>query len=187
MTISVYELAGSQELAGATDGQAWLAKARPLLDAMSPGICLIDFAGVRLATVSWLREAVIGLNRYVRSMRPEVWIVLCNPTSLVQEELSVALEATSQVAIAAVTAVDGSLDSPRLLGRLDPALLEAFKASENQREFDASIVCKSVPNLAASAANNRLAALESRGVLISERRGRNRVYRTVLENLHHGH
>jgi DNA-binding transcriptional ArsR family regulator len=176
---------GSEELAGATDGQRWLATARQLVESLPAGICVIDFDGVRLATVSWLREAVLGLNRFVRLMRPEVVLVVANLRPLVREEFEVALEATGQVAVA-FAASEAAPHEPRLLGRLDPALLETFKAVEGRAQFDASVVVDAVSGVAPSAANNRLAALESKGVLVSERRGRNRIYRFVVEGLRHG-
>lgn len=180
-------LARSTELAGATDGQAWFFQARTLVDEMKAGICRVDFADIRIATVSWLREAVIGLNRYVRSLRPDLKLVLAGLSPLVYEELRVALDATGQVAIIDESTPGGPAVEPTLVGHLDLALREAFRAIEGKQEFDASTVCDSVPRLALSAANNRLAALEDKGVLVSERRGRSRVYRTVLENLRHGH
>jgi DNA-binding transcriptional ArsR family regulator len=186
-TVSVQATTGGgQELAGATDGQAWLTKVRQQAELFPSGVCIIDFEGVRLATVSWLREAVLGLSKFLRLMRPEVTLVFANLRPLVKEEFKVALEATGQVAVVVGAIQNGTPVAPEVIGRLDPALEETFKVVEGRAEFDASVVCGAVPGVAPSAANNRLAALEAKGLLISKRRGRSRIYQPILENLRYG-
>ncbi len=186
-SISVRKTARSAELAGATDGLAWFQAARQIVDSAPPGFCAIDFAGVRLATVSWLREGALALCRYAAAMRQDVNLVASGLSSTVREELEVALEATGQVLIATGSTTESSFQHPVLLGRLDPALGAALAAVEGQFEFDATFVSAAIRGLGASAANNRLAALEAKGILTSERRGRSRLYRPLVENLHYGH
>ena len=183
--ISVCDTAAATELAGAVNGQAWFFAARGDVDQAAAGVHAVDFGGVRLATVSWLREAVIAVIRYARAMRPDVVVVVANLSELVREELHLALEATGEVCVD-VGSLDGETAEPVILGRLDPALRETLKTVEGAREFDASAVRRSIPRLALSAANNRLAALEAKGVLTSERRGRTRIYRPLLERLRYG-
>lgn len=184
--ISVAVTADATELAGAVNGQVWYFAARAQVDQASAGICAIDFGGIRLATVSWLREGVIALIRYARVMRPDIVLVAANLAQLVREELQLALEATGEVCVDVGT-LGGETVAPAVLGKLDPALRETLKAVEGATEFDASAVRRSIPDLALSAANNRLAALEMKGVLTSERRGRTRIYRPLLEKLRYGH
>lgn len=181
--IPVAELAGSTDLAGAVDGAAWFRAARQRLDTVEPGLHAIDFTEVRLATVSWLREAVIGLQKYAATMRPDTVLIVANLADLVREELAVALEATGRVTVAATVSPNLQIHSPVLMGRLDPALSETLGVVQGQREFDASFVSRALPHVGLSAANNRLAALEDRGILKSQRRGRARLYDPVLEDL----
>lgn len=184
--IRVLDHAEAAELAGAASGASWNRSVRPLIDSAAPGLHAIDFTGVRVATVSWLREGVLGLTKYIRAVREDITILAANVPDLVREELAVALEATSGVMIAAEVTPELEIITPCVLGRLDPALGETLRVVQHEREFDASFVSREIPELALSAANNRLAAIEAKGILRSERRGRARIYRPVLENLDYG-
>lgn len=184
--LPVSDADAATELTGALNGAAWFQGMRRLIDAADPGLHALDFAGVRLATVSWLREAVLALVKYAAALRPDLLLIAANATDLVKEELSVALEATSSVIIAADVSTSLKVLQPVLLGRLDTALDETLRAILGRNECDASFLSQALPPLGLSAANNRLAALESRGVLTSERRGRSRIYRPVMEGLRYG-
>lgn len=186
-TISVSEIARSADLAGAADGAAWLQRARPHVDAAPAGLYAVDFSGVRIATVSWLREAILALLKYASAVQPELRFVATGLSEIVREELEVALQATGGVLIAAAIGPDRDLTTPIVLGQLDPALHDTLLAVEGQLEFDATFVSRVLPRVGLSAANNRLAALEAKGILVSERRGRSRHYRHLLENLRYGH
>lgn len=185
--IPVSELAGSSDLAGALDGGIWLQAARPRVEAAQAGLQAIDFSGVRIATVSWLREGILAMLKYASAVRPELRFVATGLSDIVREELEVALEATGGVLISADMTPDCGLIAPIVLGRLDPALHATLQAVEGQHEFDATFVSQAIPGVGLSAANNRLAALESKGILVSERRGRSRHYRPLLENLRYGY
>ena len=184
--IPVSELAGSPNLAGASAGKAWFQEARSCLESGPPGWYAIDFKGVKIATVSWLREAVVALKRFSAVLRPDIDLVAVNLSDLVREELAVALEATNNVMIVSDLIADSVVHQPTVLGRLDSALRETLNAIEQLPESDAPILAKVVPHLGLSAANNRLASLEEKGILTSEKRGRKRVYRPVMENLQYG-
>lgn len=186
-TISVSEIARSVDLAGAADGAAWFQAARPRIDAAQPGLYAIDFNGVRIATVSWLREGPLLLCKYAAAIQPDFRFVATGLSPLVREELEVALEATGAVLIAAEAGFGSHSTQPVVLGRLDPALRDTLQAVEGQPEFDATFVLRAIPGVGLSAANNRLAALETKGILTSERRGRSRLYRPLLENLRYGY
>lgn len=184
--ILVSELAGSDHLAGASAGGAWFQDARTRLESGPPGWHAIDFKGVKIATVSWLREAVVALKLFAAVLRPDIDLVAVNLSDLVREELAVALEATNNVMIVSDLIADSVLHQPAVLGRLDFALRETLNAIGQLPESDAPILAKVVPYLGLSAANNRLASLEEKGILTSEKRGRKRVYRPVMENLQYG-
>jgi DNA-binding transcriptional ArsR family regulator len=185
--IPVSELARSADLAGAADGAVWLQAGRRRVDAAQTGLHAIDFSGVRIATVSWLREGILALLKYASAVRQDLRFVATGLSEIVREELEVALEATGGVLIAADISPDRVLTAPIVLGRLDPALHDTLQAVEGQLEFDATFVSRAIPGVGLSAANNRLAALESKGILVSERRGRSRHYRPLLENLRYGY
>jgi len=185
-SISIAGLAGATELGGAADGARWYLQVRPRLEPLTPGVLILDFAGVRLATVSWLREGVIALIREVSTSKRGVIPVAVNVDGLVREEIEIALEATNTVLIAAAMKASGTPSHPELLGHLDAALKETLVAVGDNTTFDASVVSKSLPYVSLSAANNRLSALESKGILKSARRGRGRIYSPVLEGLQYG-
>lgn len=185
--ISVEAIAGATELAGAKDGSAWYQSVRAHLDTAQSGVLVLDFTRIRIATVSWLREAVVTLIRHATKLRPDVVVVAANVPKLVREELEVALDATSSVLIVAHLDSHGELSQPTVLGKLDSALSETLKAVVEYPSFDASVVREALPSVGPSAASNRLAALAAKGLLTSERRGRGRVYRPLLEGLRYGY
>ncbi len=185
-SILVSELAGSRNLAGASAGKVWFQDARSRIESGPPGWHAIDFDGVEIATVSWLREAVVALKRLASVLRPDVDLVAVNLSALVCEELAVALDATNNVMIAADRFAESTVYEPTVLGRLDPALRETLDVIQELPESDAPVLAKLLPHVGLSAANNRLASLEEKGILMSEKRGRTRIYRPVMENLQYG-
>lgn len=185
--IPVTKFAKTTELAGAADGATWFQSARQRLDTAEPGAHAIDFDSVRIATVSWLREGPLALRKYAAAMRRDILLIVANLSQLVCEEIEVALDATGMVMIGAEVASDLEVLRPVLMGTLDPALKQTLRAVEGRAEFDASFISRALPGVGLSAANNRLAALEAKGTLKSERRGRNRVYCPVIEDLHYGY
>lgn len=184
--ISVRHTAQATELAGAQDGNAWAKATRSVVDTAASGVHAIDFTAITLATVSWLREAILELVRYAAVTRPDVFLIAANACDLVGEEIAVALEAKKSLLILADVSASLEVTRPRLLGKLDPALDESFRAIVGKVECDASYLARTLPQLGLTAANNRLSALESKGVLISERRGRSRVYRPIMKGLIYG-
>lgn len=182
-TIIVADLAKSTELAGAQNGAAWTASARTIIDRAAGGLIILDFQGIRLATVSWLREAILTLRRYADAVRTDLLFAATNLAPLVREEFEETLRATGNVFLLLPENGD---PKPLLIGVLDPALRETLIAVDGKPEFDATVISRSIPAVGASAANNRLAALEKKGILTSQRRGRLRVYRPVLEGLVYG-
>lgn len=186
VTIRVSESTQPANLAGAADGALWFQTARRHVDSATSGMIVIDFDGVQLATVSWLREGPLALCKYAAALRPELHFVATNLSELVREELEVALDATGSILITADLRSGMHPIQPIVLGRLDPALRDTLQVVEGQHEFDATFVASAIKGLGASAASNRLAALESKGILKSERRGRSRLYRPLLEDLRYG-
>lgn len=184
--IPVRETARSAELAGAQDGMSWAKAMRSVVDAAVSGVHAIDFTGITLATVSWLREAILELVKYASVTRPDVLLIAANASHLVIEEMGIALEARKSVLILADVSPSMVATKPRLIGWLDHALDESLRAIVGIPECDASYLVKALPQLGLPAANNRLSALESKGVLTSERRGRSRIYRPILEGLSYG-
>lgn len=184
-TAAVLAPGDSPEVAGALAGRSWARRAWSVLAVGEPGLYAVDFTGVRLATVSWLREGVVGLLRQFETLQGSV-LLAANTAELVQEELVVALDACGCVMLAASVSPCLRASNPKLLGKLDSALDEALRAIVECEECDATFLCGKIPRLGLSAANNRLAALEARGVLTSERRGRARIYRPVLEGMSYG-
>lgn len=185
--ILVSELASSTSLAGAAAGTEWFQKARIRLESGPPGWHAVDFHDVQIATVSWLREAVVELQRFAAVVRPDIDLVAVNLSALVREELAITLEATKRVMIASDRFARDVVHQATVLGRLDNALRETLNAIQHLPESDAPILTKVLPGgLQLSAANNRLALLETKGILRSEKRGRKRIYRAVMENLQYG-
>lgn len=173
-------------LAGALAGLSWFERMVPVFEREVAGLHALDFTDVGLATVSWLREGPVALLTRLGQVGSGVVLVAANAPPLVREEIVVTLDARNCVMLAARVSASLHSTEPELLGTLDPALDQTLKAILATPEFDAKVVVERIAELSLQAANNRLASLEARGVLASERRGRRRVYRQVLEGIRYG-
>ena len=151
--------------------------------ASEPASAFLDFAGVEVATASFLREAVIGFRDYARRSLPNVYPVVANLSFAVAEELEFFVRARGDVLLACDLGSNGEVTGPHLIGELDPAQRVTFDAVREggavsapelaQRYADASI--------GSTAWNNRLAALASKGLLVERRLGRTKSFSSVLE------
>ncbi len=188
VTVAVCELANSAVLSGAINGKLAFADiiGRTNREPEEPTPLLLDFSGIDVATASYLREAVFALKSYMRAANSNFYPVVANVNEAVREELAVVAEARSDV-IVAVTMQNGAIVGQTMIGRLDPKQELTFQHVIALRSTDAGSLMekfgKEEKVVSATAWNNRLAALVSRGLIREYSRGRAKFYRPLFEEV----
>jgi hypothetical protein len=182
---------GSAVLAGSVDGQkvfAQLASATSATTRQSPAeLCFLDFAGIDVATASFLRESIVAYRNHARKTWPRIYPVAANMSARVLEELETLLVSTSDAYVVCELDRNQKVQQPLLIGHLDGKQLVALSAVLQLGETDAPTLARNVDErVAPTAWNNRLGALADKGILIEATSGRNKRYRPVLEGLAHG-
>lgn len=182
MRLSILEAAGGQStLAGAEFGRSILGRLVTKLPA--PGrqqLCLLDYAGVDIASGSFIRESTVSFRDFARVSRPDLFPVVCNASELVLDDL---LEVLTNRSDAMITCADdgrGGLKNFRVAGRLDEKLRLTFELVEEMGEADTSRLREArsgegVPTVW----NNRLATLVSKGLVAEKSAGRAKLYKSL--------
>lgn len=189
MRIVVKDIGGREVLAGAQDGSVAFAK---MLKAASreprdPEPLFIDFAGVEVATASYLRESVLALRDRIRGRRSTLYPVIANANDVIKDELGVLVRARGDVLLLCkVDDADRAFDFEQL-GDLDPKQQMTLDAVRERGEIDAAELMRDFGKTEGvnhtTAWNNRLAALSLKGLLMEITRGRSKRYRPVFEGL----
>ena len=190
MRMNVHDLIGEDIAAGAATGVFLQAK---LLEEIESGewrseVIFLDFIGIKHATASFLREAVLGLRQSVRRRAPQLQVVIANASPTVLEELRFVLAAASDAAVVCELGRGDEVRKPRLLGTLEEAQRQTLRAVLALGEADAGALRAMFKDesIGPTAWNNRLSALVDRGVLLEIRHGRSKTFRPVVEGLTYG-
>lgn len=174
---------GQHILSGAADGRRLLARLIALTPtANAPEALFLDFAGIQVATVSFLREGIVAYRDFVRASRQNAYPIVANASPVVIEELELFLN-TRNDAMWSCAISDDETNEHRILGKLDPT---------QQKTFDlvAKLGTASAPELTSSfrddkigptAWNNRLSSLVAKGLLVETRQGKTKTFRPLLE------
>lgn len=183
MKLSVLPYAIDGTLAGATAGQTVFlsllddCKAAP----STPSVLIIDFAGVQLATASFLRESVFALKDHMRSRASNWYPVFANVSPEVEEEFAILTQARRDAVILCTCDEAGVVMDHRLFGDLDPKHTRTFELVAHEGEADAGSLADvygAQEELQKPTAwNNRLKSLVERGVLMEISKGRAKTYR----------
>ena len=184
MRFKMQSFATDGVLAGALLGQkvfaAMIGETSPPAE---PEVMFIDFAGVDVATASFLRESVIAFRNHARSHWTTVYPVVTNLSAKVLEELE------NYVNERGDALVISNRSDVRVLGRLEEIQEFTLKAVLKEGEVDAPTLAarykKNGPS-SPTAWNNRLVALALKGLLIELATGRSKRYRPVLDRLRYG-
>jgi len=187
MRIYMQEIGGSTSLAGAPRGQAALTKLIAAIgaDATKAQPLFFDFAGIEVATASYLLQSVLACRDFVRSQRPSYYPVIANANDDVKDELLVLMKARREVVMACALDDDGGVSGVALLGELEPAQKTTYELVKEHGETDAGALMEKYGEREktkhATAWNNRLAALAALGLVVEESRGRAKRYRPLFE------
>lgn len=186
MILSLFDLsAGQAILSGVHAGRKLLAQ---LVSHAAPPsqdeVAYLDFAGITVATGSFLRESVLAFRDYARATFPHLYPVVANPSEAVIEELDFLLKHRKDALWVCHVDAAGQVSQASIIGELDAGHRTAF-------DMVASLRAASAPDLASrgggevgpTAWNNRLAYLAARGLLIERRAGKSKTFTPVLETL----
>lgn len=186
MKIGMRDLGGAGVLAGALNGKAALNRllAATAAEPAAPKTLFLDFAGVEVATASFLRESVLAFRDLVRGRRSTFYPVIANANEAVRDEL-LELVRTRGDALMACTLDDaGTVRDAAPIGDLDPKQQITFDLVHTRGETDAGELMRAHGESEgvkhSTAWNNRLAALALRGLLVEVSQGRAKRYRPLF-------
>jgi hypothetical protein len=191
MRIHMAKLVGAKVLAGALNGQKVYAKLLELTrqEPLEPDPVFLDFAGVNVATASFLRETVLACRDTVRRRRSNFYPVIANANELVEEELNVLVTSGGDVLMLCTLDQENQPHDARLLGKLDPKSRLTFDLVQQRKETDAAELMRvhgKNERVQQTAWNNRLSALASLGVVVELSEGRAKRYRPLLGGVTYG-
>jgi hypothetical protein len=171
-------------LAGSGEGRTFLAQMvqKTGRDPAEPEAILLDFTGIKVATSSYLREAVVHLRDMLRSRRSNFYPMVANLGDAVMEELTMLLHDHGDAMLSCVIDEDGRLQNIKPIGRLERVQQRTFELVAEKGEIGAVEAQALFPGETSTvtAWNNRLAALAERGLVVELSRGRLKRYRPVL-------
>ena len=172
-------------LAGAINGRDVFTKLLNHIanEPQTPEPLFLDFAGVEVATTSFLRETVLPFRDNVRRRRSRFYPVIANASPLVQEELRVLVESHRDVLMLCALDQNGNPHGARILGDLDPKQKFTFDLVQQRGLTDAAQLWREhgvSETVKQTAWNNRLAALAGLGLVVELSEGRAKRYRPLF-------
>ena len=184
MHIRMRDLLDSDVLAGALTGRKALGALLERIEREpeEPEPVYLDFAGVEVATASFLRESVLDFRDIVRRRWTNCYPVVANANDTIAEELSVLLEPQRDVLMLCTLNKDGVPCASRLLGELEPKQRITFELVRKLGEADAGELMRTAngsEGVGQTAWNNRLASLSRLGLLMETSHGRAKRYRPL--------
>jgi len=191
MRIHMSELGNADVLAGFINGRKVLAKLLERTDKEPtvPEPLFLDFAGVTVATASFLRETVLTYRDTVRRRRSNLYPVVANANQVVEDELKV-LVGSADVLMLCLLDEKDQPHQPRLLGKLDPKQRLTFDLVQKRQETDAAELMREhrdeTKAVKQTAWNNRLSALANMGLVVELSEGRAKRYRSLLAGATYG-
>jgi hypothetical protein len=184
--INMFELSGTDVLAGASDGrasfQSLLEKTR--IEPETPTPLVVDFDGITVATASYLREAVFNLKTFLRTANSKFYPVVANAKQTVMEELAVIADARGENLLVATISSDGKVENQRIIGQLDPKQASTFERVNSLGRTTAGDLNRMFGEADGVSAptvwNNRLASLAAAGLILEYSQGRAKFYQPLF-------
>lgn len=186
MRVCVRETEGDDICAGAQAGRQLLVKllTETTAEPVEPTPLFVDFAGIEIATASFLRESVLALQEFLRGRKSNFYPILANVNKEIVDELDVILPLRNEVFLICELQSDQTVSSVKLLGRLEERQRRIFSFIENRGETDAGELQQefgTAEGVQQTAWNNRLSALANTGIVAEISRGRSKRYRSLLQ------
>jgi hypothetical protein len=176
---------GDPVLAGSNTGRRMFNSLWELAISSKDHLFILDFSGIRVATSSFVREAVIVFRSRAREELPHLYPVLTNLSADVEEELLIVLNQMGEAFWCFNIDKKGGIRKRRLLGQLDPKLRETLDLIDEGRGFDAATLWKSTnstESIGVTAWNNRLASLSKQGLVFESKVGKQKFFRPLHES-----
>ncbi|QEX15866.1 hypothetical protein FRZ44_11540 [Hypericibacter terrae] len=172
-------------LAGRLNGRRAFGAALEHLPVLTePTLVLLNFAGVMLATSSYLSEVLLPLRDHLRARHHPGYAVAANLTDKVREEIEEMLRRSGDALLTCSSEAGGHIRNVQLCGRLDEKLQETLSLVSQKGETTAAQLyeeSRTVDSIGATAWNNRLASLAAKSLIVEVLQGRTKKYRPVLE------
>lgn len=186
MRISVRTQLNFDVGAGAISGRELLSKLLSLTvrEPDVPESVVLDFAGIEVATASFLRESVIAFRNIIRGRRSKFYPIVANLKPVIAEELEDILQARSDAIMSCVTTDDGEFENIQTLGRLEAKQKRVLELVSERGELDAGQLQREFGDsegVKQTAWNNRLSALATSGLVIEISDGKNKRYKPLFE------
>lgn len=184
LKLSIFEFAGGQQvLSGVQAGRQLLGKlVSAARQPAEPEPAYLDFAGVDVATASFLRESVIAFRDHARATLLGLYPVIANASPAIVEELDLFLRHRKDAVWSCSLTAGGKPRDLTIIGELDDAHRSTLDIVKRLRTASApSLAAQSQENIAPTAWNNRLSNLAARGLLIERRSGKTKTFAPVLE------
>lgn len=185
MRIPIKTLMGDQEvLGGSAEGRRLMARLlQEVKEPPQPEPLFLDFAGIEVATASFLREGPLALRHHLRAAGSRLYPVVVNAGEKVLDDLRLLLEVRNDAIFACHLSVDGEARNVELLGRLDDKQATTLNLVQKLGETDTAKLMSSGDerSVKATAWNNRLAALVQKGLVMESARGRAKRFRLPIE------
>jgi hypothetical protein len=186
--ISIQAACESHILSGALRGQELLTKflRETAAEPESPQPLFLDFAGIEVATASFLRESVLAFRDIVRGRRSMIYPVIANANDAVREELIELVKSRGGVLMTCKLADDGAVSAPALIGQLDRKQQMTFDLVRQRGETDAVELMREFgesEDVGSTAWNNRLSSLVALGLVIEMSFGRTKRYKPLLQGM----
>jgi hypothetical protein len=186
MKVSILDMSkGNPILAGSNTGRRMFDSLWKIALSSGDNLFLLDFSGVRVATSSFIREAIVAFRNRAREELPNLYPVIINLAEEVEEELVMLLNQVGEAFWVFGIDNKGNIRKRRLLGRLDPKLKETLDLIDAGRGYDAATLWKctnSTESIGVTAWNNRLASLSKQGLVFESRVGKQKYFRPLHES-----
>lgn len=187
--LDVFELYGSQTLAGTGAGKAFLPILLQAASFPSQAIVAVDFRRTDLVTASFFRMSFKAFRDYARNQADFFPVHICKNKATL-EEVEAYADDVGDVFLFAELDAKGELVKPHLVGTLDEKQVRTLRALEEIVESDAAGLFTKFPEtppLATSAAwSNRLASLAAKGLVSEKTVGRSKLFKPILKEIRHG-
>lgn len=170
-------------LAGSQSGMRMYQALWEIAQTASPGLFILDFTRISVATSSFLRESVVKFRGALRQERPDLYPVVSNVSMEVEEELVGLLNQMGE-ALWVFKFGKSASKANRLIGRIDPKLRESLDLIEQGIGYDAATLwnhTKPTESIGITAWNNRLASLAKQGLVFESRVGKQKYFHPLHE------
>jgi hypothetical protein len=186
MQIGLKDIAGSNVLAGALNGRNVLGTllSMTVAEPASPMPIFLDFAGIDVATVSFLRECILGFRDIIRGRRSSFYPVVANANDTVRDELLEALRPRGDMLMTCTLDASRNVNDVTPIGEFDPKQRLTYDLVRTRGEIDAGQLMREFgqsEGVTQPAWNNRLSALAARGLIVEVSEGRAKRYKPIFE------